>query len=559
MLLGLVKQTDENDQGRPIITGRIQMSPVDEVENDYQAVMLSRGPLYGSVVKQPTASEDDEYFDEEQREYASGRLRNGAHGRPEKYEYGRIVEPADREEYERERVEPHHFEESGDFLEAEPSLDEVLTDLDSYQYLDELLPEQRDLWEEESLGYGLAGGGTRPHYLNDGFPLLLNLYRTQEELEQTPTQILEKGQHNRDMKPRQQQYQQHEPQQQQQYTFSGGVKHRNVGGYGIGSGTRSDGAGYNNQPQPKWQHKRSQKPQPQHLLQMQHSIFDQQLQKQQRQQQQQQKQFHHQYVTLQPGRDKLSLANSEATATKHIQASGGNNNRNNNINKLSSDLNANAFQLKSSSKPKVLTDGVAMSIVQRQQQQQQQKDLKESTQQQQQKLAKQNADDNDTATVDKLKAQQQQQKQQKQQKRQQQYKTHQTSSPQRQESFLHPNRKRSGSNGAGAVGAVGSTATNNGYSSMASQMMLRTARGQRQYDVPQIECPTAMDGMERFACPTPDLQGRYRCIDDHVLCDGFIDCPEGEDEDRKSCMFHKTDKAHIDVLADALLRWARGR
>lgn len=49
-----------------------------------------------------------------------------------------------------------------------------------------------------------------------------------------------------------------------------------------------------------------------------------------------------------------------------------------------------------------------------------------------------------------------------------------------------------------------------------------------------------MDGMERFACPTPDVQGRYRCIDDHVLCDGFIDCPEGEDEDRRSCMFYKT-------------------
>ncbi|TDG51111.1 hypothetical protein AWZ03_002474 [Drosophila navojoa] len=78
-------------------------------------------------------------------------------------------------------------------------------------------------------------------------------------------------------------------------------------------------------------------------------------------------------------------------------------------------------------------------------------------------------------------------------------------------------------------------------------------------DWERTECPTAMDGMERFACPTPDLQGRYRCIDDHVLCDGFIDCPEGEDEDRRSCMFYKTTKAHLDVLADALLRWARGR
>lgn len=46
--------------------------------------------------------------------------------------------------------------------------------------------------------------------------------------------------------------------------------------------------------------------------------------------------------------------------------------------------------------------------------------------------------------------------------------------------------------------------------------------------------------MERFACPTPDRQGRYRCIDDHVLCDGFIDCPEGADEDRQACMFYKT-------------------
>ncbi|RVE44851.1 hypothetical protein evm_010506 [Chilo suppressalis] len=96
-------------------------------------------------------------------------------------------------------------------------------------------------------------------------------------------------------------------------------------------------------------------------------------------------------------------------------------------------------------------------------------------------------------------------------------------------------------------------------SEIASQMMLRASRSSRPYDVPQIECPPAADGMERFACPTPDRQGRYRCIDDHVLCDGFIDCPSGEDEDRQACMFYKTTKAHLDVLADALLRWARGR
>lgn len=64
------------------------------------------------------------------------------------------------------------------------------------------------------------------------------------------------------------------------------------------------------------------------------------------------------------------------------------------------------------------------------------------------------------------------------------------------------------------------------------------------------ECPPAMDGMERFACPTPDRQGRYRCIDDHVLCDGFIDCPEGEDEERQACMFYKT-------VSDDQLSWSQ--
>ncbi|XP_073981171.1 low-density lipoprotein receptor domain-containing jelly belly protein [Rhodnius prolixus] len=93
-----------------------------------------------------------------------------------------------------------------------------------------------------------------------------------------------------------------------------------------------------------------------------------------------------------------------------------------------------------------------------------------------------------------------------------------------------------------------------------SKMMIRKTRGNRPYDVPQIECPPAEeDVMERFACPTPDRMGRYRCIDDHVLCDGFIDCPNAEDEDRQACMFFKTTKAHLDILADALLRWARGR
>lgn len=95
--------------------------------------------------------------------------------------------------------------------------------------------------------------------------------------------------------------------------------------------------------------------------------------------------------------------------------------------------------------------------------------------------------------------------------------------------------------------------------SMARSMMKRRPRGGRMYDVPQIECPRSNDRMERFACPSPDFRGRYRCIDDRSLCDGFFDCPGQEDENPDQCLFYKTTKAHLDILAEALLRWARGR
>jgi len=95
---------------------------------------------------------------------------------------------------------------------------------------------------------------------------------------------------------------------------------------------------------------------------------------------------------------------------------------------------------------------------------------------------------------------------------------------------------------------------------MAMHMMKkRRMNGGRMYDVPQIECPRSEDRMERFACPSPDFRGRYRCIDDRSLCDGFFDCPSREDENPDMCLFYKTTKAHLDILAEALLRWARGR
>ena len=54
------------------------------------------------------------------------------------------------------------------------------------------------------------------------------------------------------------------------------------------------------------------------------------------------------------------------------------------------------------------------------------------------------------------------------------------------------------------------------------------------------ECPRTNDRMQRFACPTPDFRGRYRCIDDRALCNGFFDCPGREDEKPDQCLFFKT-------------------
>ena len=54
------------------------------------------------------------------------------------------------------------------------------------------------------------------------------------------------------------------------------------------------------------------------------------------------------------------------------------------------------------------------------------------------------------------------------------------------------------------------------------------------------EGPRTNDRMQRFACPTPDFRGRYRCIDDRALCNGFFDCPGREDEKPDQCLFFKT-------------------
>ena len=61
------------------------------------------------------------------------------------------------------------------------------------------------------------------------------------------------------------------------------------------------------------------------------------------------------------------------------------------------------------------------------------------------------------------------------------------------------------------------------------------------------ECPRSPDHMERFACPRPDRRGRFRCIDDRALCDGFYDCPDKEDENPDHCLFYKTVRISIHI------------
>ena len=63
--------------------------------------------------------------------------------------------------------------------------------------------------------------------------------------------------------------------------------------------------------------------------------------------------------------------------------------------------------------------------------------------------------------------------------------------------------------------------------------------------------------MERFACPSPDFRGRYRCIDDRSLCDGFFDCPDREDENPDMCLFYKT--VSVNYFALSIYEWKKGK
>uniref|UniRef100_A0A1I8P322 Chitin-binding type-2 domain-containing protein n=1 Tax=Stomoxys calcitrans TaxID=35570 RepID=A0A1I8P322_STOCA len=472
MTIGLAKQTAEESgyHGRPVITGRIKMHPVDDMDSDYANWLnaQARNVMFGSVVKQPSAP----LLEGEEGDYNDGELAlNYELRRPTKYEYGRVVQPP---AMEREFESPHTLD-MDDFMELETAADEedVFPDLDGYAYLEDLaVEENKERLQHQNVPQfpGFRQQQQQHHLMSPHSNPYGHAYQTQEHMQmglpQALEEILEKEQ-------QQHHHMQQQQQHQQQHQFN--PKYRN-----------------NIKLQQKWARKRAQQQQ------LPRNIFGQKNKPTQQQQ--------HFFKTL--NSNKLSLANSEATATSKVH-----------------NTNLNEFQQASSSSSSSSS-------------------------------GKDSPKDNDKIKANGPQAE-----------KSSSNIVSAIGEQQKPDQLLHPsNHKRSGSSSSATGGGGGLTSSSaaaiasvTSPHSLANQLMLRSARGQRQYDVPQIECPTAMDGMERFACPTPDVQGRYRCIDDHVLCDGFIDCPEGEDEDRRSCMFYKTTKAHLDVLADALLRWARGR
>lgn len=364
MLLARAKQTAEqppagsNHRGHPFIAGRIQMQPSEELDvGDYPALLqqAARGYIFGNVQKQPPTPVTLEQDYEQLRD-----LEN----RPVKY-YGRVVQPAEREEQAEALYEPlHSFGDFDDFSELEqepqePHLgeDELLRELDAYQYHgleDETLPE--------------------------------NPYRTLEQLELGASESL------------QQLFEQEQEQRDAPFKAMHTGKTHNPGNYNI-------------RVQQKWARKRNGQGiahNPEAEKQLQRQIFAQHFKPQRN--------------------GKLSLsANSEATASKHLKPSTRSGSKDNEKphSELGSSASSAVSSATSSSGKQAAGDGLPK---QQQVEQQSQQDKKD------------------------------------------------------------PSHKRSGSGSAGSMGSPGG-----GYSaqppishSIASQLMLRTARGQRQYDVPQI-------------------------------------------------------------------------
>uniref|UniRef100_A0A0N5BHY5 Uncharacterized protein n=1 Tax=Strongyloides papillosus TaxID=174720 RepID=A0A0N5BHY5_STREA len=67
------------------------------------------------------------------------------------------------------------------------------------------------------------------------------------------------------------------------------------------------------------------------------------------------------------------------------------------------------------------------------------------------------------------------------------------------------------------------------------------------------ECPTARKGQHMMLCPSRNERNYDICISVEQLCDNVENCPEGEDEDLKSCMFYKATKHQLKHIYNALL------
>lgn len=71
--------------------------------------------------------------------------------------------------------------------------------------------------------------------------------------------------------------------------------------------------------------------------------------------------------------------------------------------------------------------------------------------------------------------------------------------------------------------------------------------------VPVIQCGDSSSA-DLIACPSPSARGEFFCISEEYLCDKRMDCPNGEDEDLVSCMFHQWANTFFKAISESLTK-----
>nr|XP_022295384.1 uncharacterized protein LOC111105399 [Crassostrea virginica] len=69
--------------------------------------------------------------------------------------------------------------------------------------------------------------------------------------------------------------------------------------------------------------------------------------------------------------------------------------------------------------------------------------------------------------------------------------------------------------------------------------------------VPVIQCDET-SAVDLIACPSPNNKGQLFCISEEFLCDKKMDCPNGEDEELVSCMFHQWANTFFNSISKSL-------